>query len=135
MGGPGYDPGVRTLGRITNPTMIVALIGAAATVACWAWSCLEPEPLFRYGATILDGRTVVLNDGRVYVRRSRQVGDVVSVRFGVLTVPWVLLFGWGVRRHVRHVKPELRRARGLCPGCGYDLRATPGRCPECGRVV
>jgi hypothetical protein len=26
----------------------------------------------------------------------------------------------------------MKRVPGLCPQCGYDLRASPGRCPECG---
>jgi hypothetical protein len=35
----------------------------------------------------------------------------------------------------RKTLPERRFERGLCPACGYDVRATPERCPECGNDV
>jgi hypothetical protein len=65
------------------------------------------------------------------------------VEYGrVYTVPfWLIALGfaippsawlrarWRAWRRARRVR--LREA-GVCPDCGYDLRATPGRCPECG---
>jgi hypothetical protein len=61
-----------------------------------------------------------------YIRESRYRVSPPHyvVLFAVLPAWW--LFTNPARRAAR------RRARGLCPICGYDLRGNPGRCPECG---
>jgi hypothetical protein len=47
----------------------------------------------------------------------------------ILMLPW-LIWAAKFRLNVR-----LRRQRGMCLNCGYDLRASPERCPECGTAV
>jgi hypothetical protein len=46
----------------------------------------------------------------------------------LLPMWWLVRFVYLTRRRTSRSK------RGLCPVCGYDLRATPDRCPECGAV-
>ena len=47
-----------------------------------------------------------------------------------LIIPLLLISG---RAMVKASRPILRKRRGLCGQCGYDLRESPsGQCPECG---
>ena len=58
-------------------------------------------------------------------------GDALAVgaeigTMALAVLPTIWLF--------RKLRSRRRLAAGLCPVCGYDLRATPDRCPECGAV-
>jgi hypothetical protein len=46
-----------------------------------------------------------------------------------------LPLSWTATRWRSRFRDRRRQNIGLCPACGYDLRASPERCPECGRLT
>ena len=85
-------------------------------------------------------------DRRFIVRRANGSITPMAGTFGLTTeitayVWWplflsVVLPAWMLIRNLRSraMQSRKRAQLGLCPVCGYDLRATPQRCPECGKV-
>lgn len=56
--------------------------------------------------------------------------------FSYFVIATALLPAVWVPRRVRSMLRGRKWGRaGLCPSCGYDLRASPERCPECGTAT
>ena len=66
-------------------------------------------------------------------------GHIAAGGARILRVPWWSVLASAVCLSLLLVRKSRRAARasasGLCPACGYDLRATPERCPECGTTA
>jgi hypothetical protein len=62
-----------------------------------------------------------------YYERRRQ--------YGVVVPDWSLVAIFAATPLCWIVKRRRGRREGLCPKCGYDLRASSGRCPECGTAI
>jgi hypothetical protein len=57
---------------------------------------------------------------------------VVGLPYWAMTLFLVIPPALQLVSAIVHRRAVARLKHGLCPSCGYDLRATPDRCPECG---
>jgi hypothetical protein len=120
-------------------------IGEGREAKTWQFRPDDPAAL-----TILTPRDPLDVNWRIgpiqYFRSDRRYFTSGQMRawvwgFMIVTVPyWLLAVATAIppaffsMRYLRHRKRRRRINAGLCPNCGYDLRATPGACPECGRT-
>ena len=93
----------------------------------WRWDVLPPDSV----PVVTDGPRIL----GVVARRVRTGRDAhFTLSFPLAYIVAALALPPAAVLAARHRRRRRCREQGLCPGCGYDLRATPGRCPECGLV-
>ncbi len=105
----------------------------------WGWGTVQPQDAPRFWTDIIPLRQqhTWLHAGFGYAAgRARgfyyyPVGAVAAPDWVLVILTAVIPCLW-VDRFRRRVS---RLRGGLCPSCGYDLRATPARCPECGTAT
>ena len=116
----------------------------------WPSRCLQWESWSEFEVNFLQGTTIYRNEGHPARTWWRSGIPVSTQRFGFGSRSWKGLpihpvyFGFVVNTIFYAVllwiltlgpftaRRMIRRKRGLCIKCAYDLRGTSGGCPECG---
>ena len=99
-----------------------------------AFSGLRRELTFlqQLGFETRGGRRRVLEEDGSHVSDSDHAA--FSIPYWLLAQVAAILPLARAHKPLRRFLASRARRPGLCPTCGYDLRATPGRCPECGHA-
>jgi hypothetical protein len=99
-----------------------------------------PPSKFAHFTYAFDRRTFWQQMGFSYTSSVTGNAWWTTARKTVRVPPWLPLVTFAAPPAIWFLKARRRRlatgrrAPGLCPHCGYDLRASPGHCPECGTV-
>jgi len=128
------------LARWDRRTYDQGVLFDAETASSWRdrslyWDRSEPVRLSGlYPADSWAGRAGFRAEhSRTYFGAAAFTDETFSLAFPL----WVVVVAGAALPAARVMRRRAarRRARaGQCPGCGYDLRATPERCPECGAL-
>ena len=130
-------PGVR---RPLPPTTVFALpllfavVVTALLPAVWLTRRTEARRLARDGARIyptIGVLAVALALAHISLSSVERPSSWRRLMMPAYVAMLVLAAGMWQRQH-SHRRRHERLTLGLCPDCGYDLRASAGRCPECG---
>ena len=109
--------------RLFTVFSALSLLQCVLLIATWLYQRLE----FRRFLDSL-GDNVLLHDSHTTVYVFGVAVPLSTAVAATAALPLLWIAAW-----VRRLLACRRRRPGLCPTCGYDLRATPERCPECGR--
>ena len=111
-----------------------------ATVSVTVWQVTARVPRYESLASFaMPG--ILMNVSEYGTSNLRPGGQKLATVVSLYVSPWVITgiacLAWlGLPFVSRRTGRRLRRQRGLCVKCGYDLRSnTSGVCPECGNEV
>jgi hypothetical protein len=120
-----FPPMKRLRARLFNVFVAISLLLCVITTLIL---CDPVRGTFASKYVILD-----FGSGSLFIEN--RWGKLWEINLGPLfLLTSILPLTWAALRYASWKRFKARSRLGLCPICGYDLRATPDQCPECGTI-